>query len=207
MRLVSGRYSHSQVSTAGIRAFGGRCLKWPSHSGTFPPATIMPSRDTCGCQNWESRSGGSGGLCAPGIQWVEGSASSLQSCPTFFDPVDCSLPGSSIHGILQQEYWCGLPCPSPGDLPNPGTEPTSPALQVDSLPSKPPEKPKNTGVGGLSLRQGNFLAQESNWGLLHCRWIPYQLNHQVEGGNAVKHPRHMGGPSQQGVSWHKISKG
>ena len=62
MRLVSGRYSNSQVSTAGIRAFGSRRLKWPSHSGTSPPATINPSRNACGCQNWESRSGG---LCAP----------------------------------------------------------------------------------------------------------------------------------------------
>ena len=45
----------------------------------------------------------------------------------------------------------------------------SPALQVDFfLPSAPPEKPKNTGVGSLFLLQGNFLTQESNWGLLHC---------------------------------------
>ena len=34
-------------------------------------------------------------------------------------PVDCSLPGYSVHGILQQEYWNGLPCPPPGHLPNP----------------------------------------------------------------------------------------
>ena len=39
-------------------------------------------------------------------------------------------------------------------------------------------KPKNTGVGSLSLLQGNFPTQESNWGLLHCRWILYQLSHQ-----------------------------
>ena len=41
----------------------------------------------------------------------------------------------------RQEYWSGLPCPPPRDLPNPGIEPRSPALQVDSLPSEPPEKP------------------------------------------------------------------
>ena len=40
-----------------------------------------------------------------------------------------------------QEYWSGLPCPPPGDLPNPGIEPGSPASQADSLPSEPPEKP------------------------------------------------------------------
>ena len=49
----------------------------------------------------------------------------------FCKSVDCSPPGSSVHGFPRQEYWSGLPCPSPGDLPNPGIEPvslTSPAL-------------------------------------------------------------------------------
>ena len=54
------------------------------------------------------------------------------------------------------EYWSGQPFPSPGDLPNLGIEPRSPALQVDSLPSEPLGKPKNTGVGSLSLLQGNL---------------------------------------------------
>ena len=70
-----------------------------------------------------------------------------------------------------QEYCSGLPCPSPGDLPNPGMEPRSPELQADSLPSEPPGKPKNTGVGSLSILQGNFLTQESNQGFLHYRQI------------------------------------
>jgi len=51
--------------------------------------------------------------------------------------MDCSLPGSSVHGILREEYWSGLPFPSPGDLPNPGIEPWFSALQADSLPSEP----------------------------------------------------------------------
>ena len=59
-----------------------------------------------------------------------------QSCLTLFYPVDCSLPGSSVHEFLRQEYWSGLPFPSPGDLPNQGIKPMSPALQVDSLPSE-----------------------------------------------------------------------
>ena len=63
-----------------------------------------------------------------------------QSCLTLWDPVDCSPPGSSVHGILQQEYWSGLPFPSPGDLPDPGIEPRSPALQADALTSEPPGK-------------------------------------------------------------------
>ena len=60
-----------------------------------------------------------------------------QSCPTLCDPVDCSPPGSSVHGILQQEFWSRLPFPSPRDLPDPGIEPRSPALQSDALTSEP----------------------------------------------------------------------
>ena len=63
-----------------------------------------------------------------------------QSCLTLCDPVDCSLPGSSLHGILQARLWSGLPFPSPGDLPNPGIEPGSLALQADALTSEPPGK-------------------------------------------------------------------
>ena len=76
------------------------------------------------------------------------------------------------------EYWSGQPSPSPGDLPNPGIEPRSPALQADSLPAEPRGKPKNTGVGSQSLVQGIFQTQESNQGLLHCRPIPSELSHQ-----------------------------
>ena len=48
-----------------------------------------------------------------------------QSCPTLCDPMACSPRGSSVNGILQQEYWSGLPCPPPGDLPDPGIKPVS----------------------------------------------------------------------------------
>ena len=71
-------------------------------------------------------------------------AKSLQSSLTLGDPMDCSPSGSSVHEILQQEYWSGLPFSSPGDLPHPGIKPGSPALQADSLPSEPPGKPKQT---------------------------------------------------------------
>ena len=47
-------------------------------------------------------------------------------------------------GFSRQEYWSGLPFPSPGDLPNPGIEPRSPALRADTLPSEPPGKPYHT---------------------------------------------------------------
>ena len=81
-------------------------------------------------------------------------------------------------GFSRQEYRSGLPFPSPGDPPDPGIELRSPALQADSLPAEPQGKPKNTGVGSLSLLQQIFPTQESNWGLLHCRQILYQLSYQ-----------------------------
>ena len=57
-------------------------------------------------------------------------------------PCGCSLTGSSVHGILQQEeYWSRLPCSPPGDLPNPEIKPRSSALQADSLPLSPQESP------------------------------------------------------------------
>ena len=88
-------------------------------------------------------------------------------------------------GFSKQEHWGGLPCSPPGDLPNPGIEPRSPSLQVDSLPSEPPGKPKNTGVGSLFIFQGIFPTQESNWGLSHCRWILYQLSYQGRPYNCI----------------------
>ena len=78
------------------------------------------------------------------------------------------------------EYWSGWPFSSPGDLPNPGIEPRSPTLLVDSLPVEPQGKTKYTGVGSLSLLQQIFSTQELNWGLLNCRRILYQLSYQGE---------------------------
>ena len=90
-----------------------------------------------------------------------------QSCPTL-----------QPHRLYSPWNSPGQPFPSSGDLPNPGIEPRSPSLLVDSLPTEPPGKPKNTGVGSLSLLQQMFLTQESNWGLLHCRRILYQLSYE-----------------------------
>ena len=62
-----------------------------------------------------------------------------QSCPTSWT-VTCQAPLSM--GFSKQEYWSGLAFPSQGELPNPGIEPTSLALQADSLPSEPRGKPR-----------------------------------------------------------------
>ena len=62
----------------------------------------------------------------------------LQLCLTLCDARGCSSPGFSVYGVLQARKL--EPFPSPGDLPDPGIEPESPALQADSLPSEPPGK-------------------------------------------------------------------
>ena len=68
-------------------------------------------------------------------------------------------------GFSRQEYWSGLPFPSPGDLPKPETGPRSSALQADSLPSQPPGKPILTIVrkmgGGGSLEE--HVGSEGKW--------------------------------------------
>ena len=97
-----------------------------------------------------------------------------QSCPTLCDPWTVARQAPLPMGFSRQEYRSGLPCPPLRDLHNPGTEPRSPILQADSLPSEPPGKPMNTKVGSPFLLQGTFPTQESNWGLLHCRRILYQ---------------------------------
>ena len=96
-----------------------------------------------------------------------------QSCPTLCNPMDYT-----VHEILQATILEWVVVPFSRDLSNPGIEPASPALQVDSLPAEPPGKPKNTGVGSLSLLQRIFPTQELNQGLLHCRRILYQLSYK-----------------------------
>ena len=96
-----------------------------------------------------------------------------QSCLTLCDPMDYT-----VHGILQARILEWVAVPFSKDLPNPGIEPRSPTLQADSLPAEPQGKPKNTGVGSLSLLQRIFLTQESNEDLLHYRQILYQLSYQ-----------------------------
>ena len=106
--------------------------------------------------------------------------------------VACQAPLSMAFS--RQEYWSGLPCPPPENLPNPGIEPRSPTLQADSLLSEPPEKPKDTGIGSLSLLQGICPTQQSNRGLLHCRRTLYQLSSQ--GSHWPFLVSHFSSPSQ-----------
>ena len=81
-----------------------------------------------------------------------------------------------VHGILQARILEGVAFPFSRGSSQPGVEPKSPTLQVDSLTAELQGKPKNTGVGSPLLQQF-FLTQESNWGLLHCRRILYLLSY------------------------------
>ena len=67
------------------------------------------------------------------------------------NPVQLSVTPGTTQSMefFRPEYCSGQPFPFPGNLPNPGIKPKSPALQVDSLPAESPGKPKNSGVGGL----------------------------------------------------------
>ena len=86
-----------------------------------------------------------------------GSGLVTKSCLPLVNPwiVPCQAPPSM--GFPKQEYWSGLPFPSPGDLPDPGMEPRSPALQADSLLSEPPGKPLNHHYSGPTRYMAAFV--------------------------------------------------
>ena len=81
-----------------------------------------------------------------------------KSCLTVATPWTVARQAPLSMGFSRQGGWSGLPFPSAGELPDPGTEPESPALQAGSLPSEPAHKPRNTGVDCRSLLQGIFPA-------------------------------------------------
>ena len=110
-----------------------------------------------------------------------------ESCLTVSDPLDCSLPDSSIHGILGARILEWFAIPSPGDLPDPGIEPRSLALQADSLLSEPQESSYRIGLvvmysfsfylsllkdsfSGYRILFQQFLFSFRSWDILaHCQ--------------------------------------
>ena len=110
-------------------------------SDSVQPHRRQPTRPP---RPWDSKN--TGEVCHFLLQCMKVKSESevAQSCPTPSDPMDCSPPGSSVLGFFRQEYWSGLPFPPPGDLPNPGIEPTSPTspeLAGGLFPTVPPGKP------------------------------------------------------------------
>ena len=86
------------------------------------------------------------------IPKCESESEVAQLCPT---PWTVAHQAPMSMGFSRQEYWSGLPFPPPGDLPDPGIKPRSPALQADALTSEPPGKPI---VGNLMLYPLNILS-------------------------------------------------
>ena len=160
-------YKHEEARSLAWRTFWGSFGFWgPSenpvlvHSGCCK-ATPQPELLRRGSGAWSLRSEGQraqGRVCfrAAGLScphMVQGQRSSVGLpvcvcvcvsywCPTLCGPIDCSLPGSCVHGVLQARILEWLLFPSPGDLPNSGIKPGSPALWANSLPSEPPGKPQ-----------------------------------------------------------------
>ena len=71
------------------------------------------------------------------LEKVKVKVKSLSRVPLFVTPWTVAYQAPQSMGFSRQEYWSGLPFPSPWDLPNPGIKPGSPALQADALPSEP----------------------------------------------------------------------
>ena len=83
---------------------------------------------------------------------------SLSCVQLFATPWTVAYQVPQSMEFSRQEYWCGLPFPSPGDLPNPGIKPGSPALQADALPSEPPGK-TSVSKDVAFVSQDRFLHQ------------------------------------------------
>ena len=153
------------------------------------PHRRQPTRLPC---PWDSPGKNTGVWCHCLLQCMKVKSESevAQSYPTLSDPIDGSLPGSSAHGIFQQEYWSGVPLPSLvchcycNKLPqtqrfeSENHSVVSNSFRPHGLYSPWNSPGQNTGVDSLSLLQWTFPTQESNQGLLHHRRILYQLSYQ-----------------------------
>ena len=105
-------------------------------------------------------------------------SSVAQSCLTLCDPMDCNLPGSSVHGSLQARILEWVAVPSPGDLPNPGIRPISPVSlhwQADSLPRH------HADWGGFNLVQFSSVAQScpTLWDPMNRSMPGLPVHHQL----------------------------
>ena len=91
----------------------------------------------------------------------------------FVTPWTVAYQASSSMGFSRQEYWSGLPFPPPGDLPDPGIEPGSPALQADALTSEPlGNHPKKEATCGFE----NFMLSMCFLGVRKSRDVQKQCN-------------------------------
>ena len=110
---------------------------------------ILPGRD----EEIDKNKAGWGDRERPGAVW--GAVLSHSVVSDSCNPMDCVAHQAPLSmESSRQEYWSGLPFPSPGDLPNPGIKPGSPAFQADALTSEPPGKPRYMHIkGAYSLEE------------------------------------------------------
>ena len=102
----------------------------------------------------------------------ENGEKSLSCVRPFATPWTVAHQAPLSMGFSRQEYWSGLPFPSPGNLPNPGTEPRSPALQADALTSEPPGKSISPNILIGSHCYEYLLYRNSNLSFSYFRWSP-----------------------------------
>ena len=108
---------------------------------SIPKCPHFSSAQVCALKlNWDWSSEISILICETGMK--ETKALAAQSCPTLWDPMDGSPPGSSVRGILQARILDWVVICFSRDLPDPGIKPRSPAVQVDSSPAEPTGKPE-----------------------------------------------------------------
>ena len=93
--------------------------------------------------------------------FLQSEVKSLSCVQLFATPWTVAHQAPPSMGFSRQEYWSGLPFPSPGDLPNTGIEPRSPALQADALISEPPGKPQWSDMQMDSKHRKRYLASPS----------------------------------------------
>ena len=118
-------------------------------------------------------------------------AKSLQLCLTLCYPMDCSPPGSSVYGLSSQEYWSGVPLPSPGDLPDPGIEPvslTSPTLAGRFSTTSATSEAQLLRYSWLTILHSFQLYSWSNcfWGPFSFLWflVIYSRNVSFDAGGS-----------------------
>ena len=154
---LSGDHSEVPLSPGGHQ----RTLSWPTQGcckAAAQPELLGHGSGARSLRPECHRAQGRARFCAAGLpcsHTVPGQRSSVglplcvcvsQWCPTVCGPVDCSLPGACVHGILQARILEWLPLPCPGALPDPGINARSPALQAHSL------APSHQGSGAFLTR-------------------------------------------------------
>ena len=139
---------------------------------------------------------------------------SLSHVQLFSDPMECSLPGSSVHGFLRQEYWSGLPFPSSGDLSHTVIKPVSPALAGRFFITEPPGKPTQNVYSSLIQFSHHSVVSQSSLrphGLQHARFpcsspIPGAYSnsvHRVSDAIQPSHPLSSPSPPAFNLSQHQ----